>query len=247
MKSKLLIVLFMVVASFFARAEREYKKSSTECRLGDQKVSFIIASSERFTASEDDSFGEILEVRQGSEVQKLNISAGSSGRYRFFEAQNEICNNPLSMKLEDDEFVIFLGRDNRPFPDSLVIVHYNPTTRVLGLTPTKIQARSAVAIGKKVYFKLSSGNTSDQFGTTRIGDKKFNYIDKTLEPWIAFDGKVFHLDRTFTFERFEHHRLLQKSDLDSLSEYKDMKYKYATTPGNPEECLSLNDGPWRCR
>jgi hypothetical protein len=247
MSTKFFVVLFMILASFLARAEKTYKKSSTECSFADQKISFVLSDRQRFTSSEDDDYGETLTVRLGVDVQQLDLSERSGGRYRFIESQNSICSNPLAMKIDEDEFAIFLGRDNRPFPDTLVVVQYNVRTKSLHFTKTKIQARAAFSDGTRSYFRLSNGSTADQFGTVHIGSKRFNFIDKTLEPWISFDGKNFRLDRETTFERFEHKRLIKKTDLEHLSEFQDLRYKYATSPGQSKECFSLNGGPWNCR
>ena len=96
------------------------------------------------------------------------------------------------------------------------------------------------------YFKLASNENTERLGTTVIGNQKYNYIERTLEPWISLDGRNFRLDRNMTYDRFDQKELLRRSDMNGLSEFREVRYRIATNPALKRSCLSFNSVDWNC-
>ena len=246
MKTKLVTVLFMILVSYFARAEKTFKKDADECTFQGQKISFELRSLDQYTVSEDDDFGQILQITIDGQTQQLDLAQEYPGRHRLMKASNSVCGKSLALKINSEQMAIFLGRDNRPFATTISVLSYNIKTRTAEFLPSKIQANSGFVFGDTAYFQHSSGGSAPVLKTEVIAGRKYNSIEKKFEPWVSFDGKTFRLDRTMSYERFEHKKFIREADLDQLNEFKDLKYSFAISPELSKSCLSLEKGKWNC-
>ncbi len=247
MKIKILIVSFMLMASFFAKAEKTYRHDHSACLVQGEKVEFEIRSKIEFINREDADYGEIIILTHKKKTIEVVLNDSGIGRYRLFRGENDNCNKILSMKGKENEATFFFLKDNRPFPDTVIVLYYNLKTQEVDFMPSKIQAKVGLFSEGKVYLKLASSDTSEKFSTVVINGQKFNTFEKVLEPWISFDGKSFKLDRDMTYARFEYKDLLKKSSLNDLNEFKENKYQIAANPSLKQSCISINNSEWTCR
>lgn len=246
MKKNLFLFLFMVLIATFARAEKTYVKDSTECTFQGEKILLELRSENLITDSEDDYFGETISIRHNgktSVVQALDIP----GRYRFFRQASDYCNKALSLNINLHTIAIFLAKDNRPFADNLMVLYYNTKSGASDIVATKITTNEGFAHGSKTFFRLASDNCTEKMGHVLIDNERYTWIEKTIEPWVSFDGKNFRLDQNMTFEKFHHKHLLKRTDLNGLSAFKEMKYKIASQSKTGKTCLSVNNDEWKCR
>lgn len=245
MKTNLIIALIMIFMSA-ARAEKLYLKDRTDCVIGGQKIDVEISSTNRITPSEDDEYGEKIVLHHNGKRINIETKDNGIGRYRLYTATSELCSKALSLKFGKDEIAVFLSKDNRPFANTVMVLYYNPKTGAADFMTSKIQSRAAFTMDGKAYFKLATNDQSEKFGTVVIRKDKFNYIEKTFEPWISFDGRNFRLDRAVTYRLFEHSDLLSQKMLEDLNEFREIKYKIATNPSLRKTCLSLHKSDWVC-
>ena len=246
MRTKLILAFLMIFISA-ARAEKLHLKDRTDCEIGGQRINIDISSKNRITSSEDDEYGEHISLQHNGRSINIETSDNGIGRYRMFTASNEICSKPLALKISQNEIAVFISKDNRPFANTVMVLYYNTRTQEADFMASKIQSRSAFAMEGKAYFKLATNDQAEKFGTVVIDKTRFNYIEKTFEPWISFDGKNFRLDRAVTYRLFEHSDLLRQNMLDELNEFREIKYKVASNPGLKKTCLALQDSDWVCQ
>ncbi len=246
MITKLGTVLFMIFVSFFAHADKLYKKDVAECLFNEQKIIFELKSDERYTSSEDDDYGHMLQIRASGKDQNVNLAKEYPGRQRFVSGRDSFCGNALALKIDDEQFALFFGRDNRPFADSITVLYYNIKTHSVEILISKIQALTAFVFDGSAYFQHSSSGNFPVSKTQDIEGKKFNVTEKKFQPWISFDGRNFQLDRTMSYHRFEYKSFIKESDLDQLSEFKDLTYSHATSMNGKKKCFSLNKANWNC-
>ena len=247
MKTHIILAIFLLFMSA-ARAERDklFLKDRTDCEINGQKISIDISSKNRITSSEDDEYGEIVSLQHNGRTIKVETQDNGIGRYRLFNGSNEICTKPLALKTSENEVAVFLSRDNRPFANTVMVLYYNTRTHEADFIPSKIQSRSAFTLDGKAYFKIANPENTEKFGMVSIGKRKYNYLEKTFEPWISFDGKNFRLDRAVTYRLFEHSNLLRQSMLEELDGFKEIKYKIASDPVHKKICLAFHDNDWVC-
>jgi hypothetical protein len=247
MKTKMMIVVFMLLASFFAKAEKTFRHDHAVCKVQGEKIEFEILSKLEFTSSEDDEYGEVIILKHKGKNIEVVLNDSGMGRYRLLRGENNVCGKLLAMKRKENEAAFFFLKDNRPFPDTVIVLYYNVKSQEVDFMPSKIQAKVGFFSEGKVFLKFASSDRTEKFSNVVINGQKFTTFEKTLEPWISFDGKNFKLDRDMTYERFEYKDLLKKSSLNDLDEFKENKYQIAANPSLKKSCISLNNSEWTCR
>ncbi len=245
MRTQFILALFLIFISA-AQAEKLYLKDRTDCEIGGARISIDISSKNRITSPEDDEYGEAIILQHEGKTINIQTNDNGFGRYRLFSANNEICSKPLALKLSANEIAVFLSKDNRPYANTVMVLFYNIKTHVADFMTSKIQSRTAFAMDGKAYFKLASNNQNEKIGTVTIKNNSYNYIEKTFEPWISFDGKNFKLDRGITYRLFEHSDLLKPHMLKELNEFREIKYRLASNPSLKKTCIALHDSDWVC-
>lgn len=245
MIGKLVLVLFMLAVSWFARAEKAYMKDRSTCQLNGESFVVEIRSPKRITVSDDDPYGERVQVLHKERILKVDLRNQGMGRYRFLTAHNEICPKPGVLTLPSGELAILLLKDNRPFPDTLVVLYLNLKTQSTDLMTTKVPTDGGLIRDGRAFLRLAAEDRIGKVGNVMIGSEKFHFVEKTLEPWMSFDGKNFRLDRDITYENFERKDLLKKDLLKDLDEFQKITYRLAVKARR--SCLSFNQGRWSCR
>lgn len=246
MKTNIVLALFLIFMSA-AQADKMHLKDRTDCEISGQRINIDISSKNRITSSDDDEYGEHISLQHNGRTINIETKDNGIGRYRLFTASNEICTKPLAIKFGSHDVAIFLSKDNRPFANTVMVLYYNTRTHEADFMASKIQSRSAFSMDGKAYFKLATNDQAEKFGTVVIGKNRYNFIEKTFEPWISFDGKNFRLDRAVTYRLFEHSDLLKQNMLDDLNEFREIKYKIASNPTLKKTCLALHEGDWVCQ
>lgn len=245
MKSKILLFFLMFFIAAFAKAEKTYVKDRAECALDGNRITLELRSADLLTEAPDDDYGDALRIEYKETIYPVKLGDGISRRYRLLRGQSKLCNKPLALRISAEEIAIFLSRDNRPFPNQLMVLFFNVKTRTSDVVETKILTSSGLVSGERAFFKLAA-RAPKSFGTVIIDQEKYQYVEETLEPWIAFDGKNFRLDRKLTYERFEHRSLITPGAFAALNEFRDLRYRIAVNPKGGQRCISLNQKNWSC-
>lgn len=96
MKKKLFVFLFMVLVAALARAEKTYIKDSDRCHIREHQFNINIRSENFITSSEDDSYGEFIELRKSDQFLSVKTPDSILYRYKLFEGGSSFCNkNPF--------------------------------------------------------------------------------------------------------------------------------------------------------
>ncbi|WP_408095516.1 hypothetical protein ACJVC5_10780 [Peredibacter sp. HCB2-198] len=245
MKTKLLVVIFMLIISFFAKAEKTYRRDHDVCRYKGELIDIDLKTSEQYSVSEDDEYGEIVFLKHKDKLTRVDLRDMGMGRYRMLKLYNDYCPKLLAIPTKDDEIAFFFMKDNRPFTDLLMVFFYNTKTNESELVSTYMPVKGALSKDKKIYFKTSK-NVEVKYGTTTINGQKYNYMERPLEPWVSFDGKNFKLDLDLSREKFEYKDLLKKAHWSTVTDYKNATISIAVNPTLKKQCISLNQSEWVC-
>lgn len=246
MKTKVMILLFMFLISFFAKAEKTYRNDHDVCTYKSETIDIDLRSHEQYLVSEDDEYGQIVFLQHKNKTTKVDLRDMGIGRYRMLKLYNDLCHKVLAISSKEEEVAFFFLKDNRPFADLAMILFYNLKTHDTELVETHLPVRSVLMKEKKLFFKVAKKDSENKYGTTQINNQKYNFVEKPLEPWVSFDGKHFKLDPEYTFEKFEHKGLLRKSELARLKDFKNAIYSIAVSPRHKKKCLSFNGSEWVC-
>ena len=246
MKAKLLLMVVLVLVTVYARAEKSYIRDRSECVVEGQKFTVALIGREVIVESPDDDYGESIQIRHDGSNHSVDLKETLSGRYRFLRGQNNLCSKPLALQLSKDEIALFLGRDNRPFAPTLVVLNYNTRTRSSLLVPTTITTNLGVVEEGVAFFKVASLESANRYGNVTINSSNYRFAERVVAPWLAFDGKGFKLDQRKTYEKFEFKELVSPTDLRDVSESHEVRYRLATNMALGSACLSMNSADWVC-
>lgn len=247
MKTKVTILLFMLLISFFANAEKTYRNDHDVCTYKCEIIDIDLRTHEQYLVSEDDEYGQIVFLQHKYKTTKVDLRDMGIGRYRMLKLYNDLCPKVLAISSKEDEVAFFFMKDNRPFSDLAMILFYNLKTHDFELVETNLPVRGALMKDKKLFFKVAKKDSDNKYGTTLINNQKYNFVEKPLEPWVSFDGKHFKLDPEYTYEKFEYKNLLKKSKLHNLKDFKNAIYTIAVNPSLKKQCLSFNRSEWVCK
>lgn len=226
MKTKAFVLLFMLLVSFFLKAEESFVHDHDICRFNNTTIDLEIRGWEKYTTVTESDYGEFIHVRYPS--GSTRISTGESfGRYRMLKSTNDICNKVLALPVRQGELAFFILKDNRPFTDELMVLYFHPKTHKSELVKARIFVKEGKVIDKKVFFRLGKDEET-KVGTLTMGNKKFNTMEKPFEPWVSFDGTRFKLDREMSYEQFEYKSLLNKNDFDKIHDLSEATFKIAS-------------------
>ena len=237
MNTKILTIVFMLIASFLAKADTSYLHDKAACKFQDQTIQIELKSFEQYSPSADDYYGNLI-VINGIEVEKVD------SRYRFFSNYNDICSKVLAFPTKEDEIAFFLLKDNRPFTDVVTVLYFNTKTKNSELMQSQLTAKEALLVDGKIYFKTINDKHQKNFGSVVINQKKYFFEERSFEPWMSFDGKNFKFDRAATLDNFEYASFLGPSQMKNLEEGH-KKYKVAVS--GKTTCFAMDSDPWVCR
>lgn len=219
----ILILLFFVLVSVGASAQ-SYSHDNTYCRLGKQRIEIEVRSSEKYTSPEEAEYGEFLLIKNQDKVQKVVLGSHRIGRYRLLKGESANCSKALSLPMNEEQLAIFFLKDNKPFKDNLTILKYNFTTREFSSIETQYLTDKARIQDKKLVFESAAEDIEKRSGLVTIQNKKHNYIEKSIEPWMSYNGRYFRLDEAVTYMEFEWKHLFP--DTKSFFQYMKRKKKF---------------------
>lgn len=246
MKTKFLVLLFMMALSFLVKAEpKSYLRDESECILENKKFSLEIRSPDLYTQGSESEYGDSIFIRTNGKRQRIVMNETDIGRYRILNLYNDICSKVMTLSIKEDEVAFLLLKDNRPFPDLLTILYYNVRSKLSEVVDTKISVKLAFRQDGKVYLRHSKDHTEQKFGSMVLDNVKYNFTEKPFEPWVSFDGRHFKMDREMSYDRFEYNYLLTKESFAKFQNLNSLSYKLARN-GN-KTCLSFEKSPWYCK
>lgn len=246
MKTKISLILFMIAMSFLVKAESQFRRDYSSCEFKNEKVGIELLSRDQFASSEDDDYGDILQINHNGKKHAVILNDDGIGRYKLLLANNEFCSKVLAIPTKDSEVAFFVLKDNRPMPHKLIVLYYNLKTKVTEFVPSIIKVNEGLYQDGRAFFKLAADDTREKSGKIKIGKDEYNFVEKVLEPWISFDGRRFKLDYEMTYNQFEQKAFVQKSTFENLREFQEAKYQLAIHPESQRRCLSIATQKWNC-
>jgi hypothetical protein len=207
MKHLTVVSLFFVLLSIASMAEAfEYEgyfsRDNSVCRVGKGEVEIKVMGQERYTQSDDAQYGDKIFAIYRGHKSFLKLNNNGIGRYRFIHGANEICSKALSISTKPDEVAIVLGRDNRPFGDTLSILYFNLLTGGHEIVDTSHLVDVAFISQNRLFFRLKSDPLNSVSGVATIEGEKYQYTQEDFEAWVVFDGIHFNIDKKMTFENY---------------------------------------------
>ena len=193
MKTKVIVVLFMIFISFFAKAETTYRRDHDVCKFNNQTVDIDVRSHEQYAVSEDDEYGQIVFLKNKNKVIRIDLRDMGIGRYRMLKLYNDLCPKILTIPSKDNELAFFFMRDNRPSADLMIVLFYNVESHEYELVEAKLPVKGAVLKNKTPYFKVAKKETEIEVGSTMINNQKYTFIKKPLEPWFLSMANTLNL------------------------------------------------------
>lgn len=245
MKIKITVLIFMILVSFFAKAEKTYRRDHAECTYLGEKIELDIRSKELYSPSEDDDYGEIIQLKHRNKIVTIKLN-DHIGRYRFMPVFNDLCAKVMALPSNKNELIFFFWKDQRPMTNKVMALYFNVKSQDYEMLSTNIAAKLGSIRNNKAYFKLGKDNFENQYGTLTIKGDKYNFVEKAFEPWVSFDGKSYKLDPKMTYERFEYKDLLEVWLLDDIKDPYNINFKFALNPLKKKRCLSVNNSDWVC-
>lgn len=246
MKTKLTVLIFMLILSFFAKAEKTYRHDHDVCKVHGETIDIDLHAFEQYSDSEDDEYGEIVFLKHKSSTIRVDLRTNDIGRFRMMKLFNEHCPKVLTITLPDNEIAFFFQKDNRPFQDQVVVLFYNTKTRAHEVMVSEISGKNYFLKNNRLYLKATKDDSEASTGSVIINKQKFSFIERKLDPWISFDGRHTKLEPDLTWERFEYNGFIRKAEFKALKHLFQAKYRIAFNPFSRKKCLSINDGEWRC-
>lgn len=246
MKTKFIVLLFMMLLSFFAKAEKTYRHDHDVCKVKGEMIDLDLHAFEQYSDSEDDEYGELVFLKHNQSTIRIDLRQNGMGRFRMMKLYNDYCPKVLTIAMPKDEMAFFFLKDNRPFQDQVVIIYYNITTRAHEVITSEIAGKNYFLKDNRLYLKASKDDTDTRTGSVVIHKEKYSFIDRKLDPWVSFDGRHVKLETDLTWERFEYNGYIRKAELKSLPNLYRTRYKVAFNPFTKKKCLSVNDGDWKC-
>jgi hypothetical protein len=250
LEKNMFLVIFMALLSLVARAEEEsyptFAHDNTYCHYNKVDLKIEIRSRDKYTDPQDASFGETLYLVNGDQKTALNMNDNNIGRYRLLPGGSAECSKALSLPLNKDELVVFMVRNNAPFPETLTVLYFNTLTGSSEVINTNHRISDASLAGGKLSFKMAADAYKQTSGFTEIQGERFYTSQKDYEPWMTFDGKNFEIDKQKTYEQIgKKFHITAASFFDQQNNSKIIRL--AINQKTKTQCLSFSaiDG-WKC-
>ncbi len=238
---ELFILLFFTFVSLAANASPTYSHDNTYCRLKDESIEIEVRSHDQYTIPEESEYGEFIHVKQNNKLQKIQMSPNNIGRYRLLKGESANCSKSLSLPLNNEQLAIFFLKDNKPFRDKLVVLTYNFQTQNHAVLETSYMTEKAKIQEGKLFFESASEDREKRIGQVIISDKKHNFMEKTYEPWMKFEGEKFELDQHVSFMEFEWRHLYPDANSFFRHMKRQKKFIIATNFEAKSTCISFGE------
>lgn len=239
MKTKFFVLLFMMGVSFFLKAEENFLHDRDTLNTPNGKIILEIRGRDKYTTVTDSDYGEFIYV--GHPGRSVRVETQDEfGRYRMLKSHNDLSSKVFTASTRTGELAIFILKDNRPFTDELFILN----ARTKKLLKTGLFVKEAVKENGHAYVHIGR-ESENKSGTVIMGQKKYNYIEKPVEPWYRFENYEFVLDPEMTYEKFEYKEAVKKSEFKKIDLHKNSSYKI-TRSKTQKLCLSFSNDPLVC-
>lgn len=238
------ILVFFGLLSLGASAQ-SYSHDNTYCRLGERSIEIEVRSSEKYTLPDEAEYGEFIMIKNQDKTLKVALDPQKIGRYRLLKGESANCSKALSLPMNEEQLAIFFLKDNKPFKDKLLVLNFNFKTSEFSRFESPYMTDTARIQDGKLYFESAAEDCEKKSGHVVIQDKKHNFIEKELEPWISYDGRSFKLDESLTYMEFEWKHLFP--DAKSFFQHMKRKKKFiiATNFEAKSTCISF-EGAFLC-
>lgn len=246
MKSKFVVLLFMLIISFLAKADKIHRRDRTICEYKGEKIAVEILSPEKYSSPEDADYGNTIQITQNNKTNQVQLNDQGIGRYRMTKIYNEICPKLVAIPFKDDQLIFVVLKDQRPFTDKAMLLFYNFKTQISNFVETNVASKSIFIDENKIFIKTSKYDYQEKYGHVTIEGQKYLYIEKAFEPWLSFDGQNFKFDQEMTYQKFELKNFLKRSNLQRLINPQEATYRIALNHQTKKSCFSIERAEWSC-
>ena len=177
-----------------------FSRDNSFCRFNHHNFELQIRSIDMYSQPNDRDYGEYPFIIQQGVRYKLDFNQ-DIGRYRLIYAKEKECTKSLALPLNKEEITLFFAQDNRPFPDLLVLMNYNPQTLKSRITYTQEPIGKYYRLKDKLLF-------SSYFPRTTMSSIEFNgahytLLTSALPLWKSYSQERITIDAQTTFSQFE--------------------------------------------
>src|SRR5690606_25376228 len=202
-----LFILFLPSISFSSSLDElrdlydsTYSRDNSFCQYNNSRFELQIRSLDRYSQPNDRDYGEYPFIVQKGISYKMNFK-GDIGRYRMIYAKEEECSKTLAIPLNKEEITLFYAQDHRPYPDLLVLVHYNTRNNTARIIHTNFPIKNYYQIKDKLLFSSYISKTS--ITTTDFDGSTYTHMESALPLWkVYYQGEI-NNDLQSTFQQFE--------------------------------------------
>lgn len=177
-----------------------FSRDNSYCKFDGVSFELQIRSTDRYAQPDDRDYGEYPFLIQNNTHYKIDLNQ-NIGRYRFIYAKEDHCTKTLSLPLNKNEITLFLAHDSRPYPDKLVLIHYNPKLKKAHIVHTNEPIKEYFQVGNKLYFSSYYSETS--MSIIDFDGTQYNYLRNNLPIWKVYENNQFTTTNSVTFEQFE--------------------------------------------
>jgi hypothetical protein len=243
--------------------EKTFSRDNTFCTHKDQRIEFQIRGSNKFTEPKDQGVGEHIFTIKKGKYSLLPVNGEGLDSYRLFHGTKSLCSKSLGFLMDNEILALLLLKENRPFPEKLVIQLYDLSShRPLEVIETEYMTNEAHAITGGFVFKWLSDKSELDMGSVTIEGDVFNYQNRRLNPWVNYINKNFTINPEESYRRFPWRGLFSSEEFfaaagwdKSEKKFNKLKYYIAVNHQKKKQCVvfvSENERlkgleNWKCR
>lgn len=259
MKASFFLIILWLPSLLFASSssgelrdlyETSFSRNNSFCHFGEYRFQLQIRSIDKYTQINDADYGEYPFILQNNSRSKITIN-NDIGRFRFIYSGENNCSKTLSIPFTKDELTLFYAQDNRPYPDLLVVVYYNPRTQTTRVINSGLPILKYIRLPH--LFKFASLIPKTEVSELVFENNKYTHFQVNFPIWKQFDGKSFTTDISETFAKFEWRMFFSsfqefKEEFQWNQESQSLEithYEMITNNALHKKCLRIKK-QWRC-
>ena len=246
MKTLFLILTLFSFQAYASDYALTFPRDNTFCHFDDKSVEIKIRGFDQYTQMTDGFYGERLFLEKDGNKTFIRMNDNGIGRYRFLRGESQHCGKALSIVVGKSEVAIFLAKDNRPFPDTLLVLYYNFESGLSEVIATNKAVTEASMHSNRLYLRHKGDPCKIETGKVLIEGETYQYVQSEFEPWIYFDGSNFHEDRMKTYKSYEGNLFYYSENDFYKSKGESHLIKIAMNHQLKRKCISFANDSWKC-
>ena len=235
--------------------DKTFVRDNSYCRIQNKRMEIEIRSFQQYSSFDEAEYGEHAFLIQGDKYLLLPLNEKLIGRYKLLKGEDKNCSKSLSMQTGKSGLVFFFLKDNRPFLETLSMIHYDNTTGEVDIKETSLSVQKAWMKDNILHIYSHESLSDPELGKVRISDKEFIYNEKPFGVIYTFDGKTIAMNSTKSFESFPYKKIIKDAAEfekvfkwnSSRQVFEVKKFHYAVHMNSRQECIRPEaSADWLC-